>query len=80
MKDDTYVAGQVERALAEDPRTHELGVRAEVAGKAVILHGEVAGEERRRLVGEVAAQEVPELTVRNEVTVTEVMPPEEAMP
>jgi osmotically-inducible protein OsmY len=80
MKDDTYVAGQVERALAEDPRTHELGVRAEVADKAVILHGEVAGEERRRLVGEVAAQEVPELTVRNEVTVTEVMPPEEAMP
>lgn len=80
MKDDTYVAGQVERALAEDPRTHELGVRAEVDGEAVILHGEVAGEERRRLVGEVAAQEAPELTVRNEVTVTEVLPPEEAMP
>lgn len=80
MKDDTYVAGQVERALAEDPRTHELGVRAEVDGAAVILHGEVAGEERRRLVGEVAAQEVPELTVRNEVTVTEVLPPEEVMP
>ena len=80
MTEDTYVTGQVERALAEDPRTHELGVRAEVDGDAVILHGEVAGEERRRLVGEVAAQEVPELTVRNEVTVTEVLPPEEVMP
>lgn len=78
MKEDTYVAGQVERALAEDPRTHELGVRVEVHGDAVILHGEVAGEERRRLVGEVAAQEVPRLIVRNQVTVTEVRPPGEA--
>jgi osmotically-inducible protein OsmY len=80
MKDDTYVAGQVERVLAEDPRTHELGVRAEVDGEAVILYGEVAGEERRRLVGEVAAREVPELTVRNEVTVTGMLSPEEVMP
>jgi osmotically-inducible protein OsmY len=78
MKEDSYVAGQVERALAEDPRTHELGVRVEVAGDAVILRGEVGGEERRRLVGEVAAAEVRELTVRNEVTVTEVLPPGEA--
>jgi hypothetical protein len=53
MTEVTYVAGQVERALAEDPRTHELGVRVE---------------------------EAPELTVRNEVTVTEVLPPEEVMP
>ena len=65
MKEDTYVAGQVERALAEDPRTHELGLRVEVDRDAVILRGEVAGEERRRLVGEIAAQEAPELTVRN---------------
>jgi hypothetical protein len=46
----------------------------------VILRGEVAGEERRRLVGEVAAAEVPELSVRNEVTVTGVLPPEEVLP
>lgn len=78
MKEDTYAAGQVERALAGDPRTHELGVRVEVDGDDVILHGEVASEERRRLVGEVAAQEMPQRTVRNQVTVTEVQPPEEA--
>ena len=38
----------------------------------------LACEERRRLVGEVATQEEPRLTVRNRVTVTRVQPPEVA--
>ncbi|MBV9380300.1 MAG: BON domain-containing protein [Streptosporangiaceae bacterium] len=71
-----YIAAQVERALARDPRTHELGVRAEVADGVVILRGQVAGEERRQLIGEVARDAVPGLAARNEVSVTEVLPPE----
>ena len=76
--DDVYIAGKVERALAEDQRTHELGVHAEVSGDAVVLRGEVAGGQRRRLVAEVAAEAAPGLTIRNEVSVTEVLPPDEA--
>jgi hypothetical protein len=77
-----YVVGMIERALAEDPRTHELGIRADLREDVVYLRGEVAGEERRRLVGEVVAEAVPGLTVRNEVSVADVHPPgpEERLP
>lgn len=70
-----YVEGTIERALAEDPRTHELGIRADVREDVVYLRGEVAGEERRRLVGQVVAEVMPHLTVRNEVSVADVHPP-----
>jgi hypothetical protein len=76
MTEDAYVAGQVERALHGDPRTHELGVRVEADGDDVVLRGQVASEERRRLVARVATEQAPGLTVRNEVSVTEVLPPE----
>ena len=75
--DEIYLAGQIEQALARDPRTHELGVRAEVDGGAVVLRGEVAGEQRQRLVAQVAAEAAPGLAVRNEVSVPAVLPPDE---
>lgn len=70
-----YHAGRIEQALAEDPRTHELGIQAEVRGDAVYLRGDVAGEERRQLVSQVVQEVAPELRVRNEVSVTEMEPP-----
>jgi osmotically-inducible protein OsmY len=76
--DDVYIAGQVERALAQDERTHELGVQVEVDGGAVVLRGEVAGEQRQWLVAQVAAEAAPGLAIRNEVSVTEVLPPDQA--
>jgi osmotically-inducible protein OsmY len=77
--DDVYIAEQVERALALDERTHELGVHVEVDGGAVVvLRGEVAGTQRQRLVAQVAAEAAPGLAVRNEVSVTEVLPPDQA--
>jgi hypothetical protein len=76
MNEDIYVAGQVERALHEDTRTHELGVRVEVDGENVALRGEVQGEERRRLIAQVAAEAAPGRTITNEVAVTELLPPE----
>jgi hypothetical protein len=75
--DSGYLAGRIERALAEDPRTHELGVCVEVKEGVVYLRGEVAGERRRQLIAQVARETVPELTARNEVSVMEVQPPEE---
>jgi hypothetical protein len=76
MKEDTYMAGQIERALHGDPRTHELGIRVEADGDDVVLRGQVASEERRRLVAEVAGEQALGLTVRNEVSVTAVRSPE----
>jgi hypothetical protein len=70
-----HQAARIERALAEDPRTHELGIRVEAEGGLVRLTGEVAGGRRRSLIAEVARDTAPELPVRNEVSVTEVLPP-----
>jgi hypothetical protein len=72
-----YVAGRIERALASDPRTYELGVRADVQNEMVILHGEVACEQRRLLIAEVVRGAAPGLEVRNEVSVSELQPPGE---
>lgn len=77
-----YLASRIERALAQDPRTHELGIHADVRGDVVYLRGEVAAEQRRRLVTEVVQAAAPELAIRNEVSVAEIMPPgqEETLP
>jgi hypothetical protein len=73
--DGDYLAGRIERALAEDSRTNELGVCVEVKEGIVYLRGEVAGERRRQLVAEVAREAAPELAARNELSVIEVLPP-----
>ncbi|MBO0775158.1 MAG: BON domain-containing protein [Actinobacteria bacterium] len=70
-----YVAGRIERALAEDPRTNELGIHADVRGEVVYVRGEVAGERRRQLISEVVQAAAPGLTVRNEVAVADIRPP-----
>lgn len=76
MKEASYVAGQIERALHGDPRAHELGIRVEVDGEDVVLRGQVASAGRRRRVAQIAAEQAPGLGIRNEVSVTEVLPPE----
>lgn len=75
-----HVAARIQRRLAEDPRTHELGIHATLRGDVVYLHGEVAGEERRRLVADVAAEAADGREVRNEVSVLEVREPSEEEP
>lgn len=75
MEAPEYIAARVQRALAEDERTHELGIRVVVRGDQIFLHGEVPGGERRALIGDVAGEAAPGLTIRNELTVTEVEGP-----
>lgn len=75
--EDRYLAGRIERALADDPRTHELGIRAEVRAGVVVVRGDVAGEERRRLIADVVRDAAPGLEVRNEVSVPDLRPPGE---
>ncbi|RAY11491.1 BON domain-containing protein [Actinomadura craniellae] len=69
-----YLAAHIQERLAE--RTHELGIRVDVRGEGVYLRGDVASEERRRLVEEVARTAAAGHRVHNEVTVIPVREPE----
>ncbi|MFE3002725.1 BON domain-containing protein [Nocardia sp. NPDC059246] len=65
-----YDTAHVHRALAEDPRTSELGVQVRLQAGIVVLTGAVATEERRRQVELVVREQLPESRIRNEVRVT----------
>lgn len=64
-----YAAARLHRALAEDPRTAELGVRVSVRGDTVFLAGQVASRQRREALDTVVAEHAPDLDVRNDVRV-----------
>jgi hypothetical protein len=72
-----YVAARVQRALAADERTYELGIRVDIRGDQLFLRGQVESVERRLLVATVAGETAPGLKVHNEVTVVEVRDPGE---
>jgi hypothetical protein len=63
------VAEHVRDALANDERVAELHVDVRVSGRRLVLTGEVATEERRRAVYEVASALMPEWEVLNQTTV-----------
>ncbi|MEU6585851.1 BON domain-containing protein [Nocardia sp. NPDC046763] len=65
-----YDTAHVHRALAEDPRTSELGVQVRLDDGTVVLTGTVTTEERRRQVELVVREQLPESRIRNEVRVT----------
>jgi hypothetical protein len=46
-------ARDLEREIATDPRTNELGIRLQVRGDNLVVSGEVASEERRSTVLEI---------------------------
>lgn len=76
MTAEQYLAARLRRALAEDPRTTELGVRVTVRGDHVLLSGDVASAERRGELEAVIHDVAPELTVLDDVKVTPVGEPE----
>jgi hypothetical protein len=53
----------LERAIATDPRTHELGIRLQVRGDNLVVSGEVASEARRATVLEVIREHDPGLDI-----------------
>ncbi|MDA0635995.1 BON domain-containing protein [Nonomuraea sp. CA-218870] len=77
MEAPQYVAARVQAALAEDVRTHELGIRVDVRGDQLFLRGQVSGAEQRERLGEVAREIAPDLRVHNEINVVEVNRPGE---
>jgi osmotically-inducible protein OsmY len=70
-----YRVAHIRRALAEDPRTTEMGVRVNVRGDQVHLSGEVATEQRRTDLEQVLAEIAPEVSVSNDVRVADTREP-----
>jgi hypothetical protein len=62
-----YRAERLRQRLAEDAR--QLGVEVEVSDDEVVLRGSVSDEEGRAGAGAMAAEEFPDLRLRNELTV-----------
>ncbi|MFI6599859.1 BON domain-containing protein [Nonomuraea sp. NPDC050536] len=77
MEAPQYIAARVQRALAEDGRTHELGIRVDVRGDQLFLRGQVTGEQHREELGKVAHEVAPELHLHNEIQVVEATEPRE---
>ncbi|ACU35747.1 BON domain-containing protein [Actinosynnema pretiosum subsp. pretiosum] len=71
-----YLAARLRRAIAEDPRTTEMGVRITVRGDTALLSGDVASPERRAELEAVIHDVAPELTVLDDVKVVPVGEPE----
>lgn len=70
-----YRVAHLRRALAEDPRTAEQGVRVNVRGDHVHLSGEVATEQRRAELEQVLGELEPEMEVHNDVRVSDTREP-----
>ncbi|MBB4689153.1 hypothetical protein [Amycolatopsis jiangsuensis] len=70
-----YLVARLGRALAEDPRTAELGVHVTVRGDQVHLIGEVACAARRAELDRVVAEHLHGELVRNDVRVADLREP-----
>ncbi len=66
-----YLVARLSRALAEDPRTAELGVHVTVRGDRVHLTGEVTCAERKRVLEDVVREQLGEEKLLNDVLVAD---------
>jgi BON domain len=66
-----YLGSRIEKLLAEDPRTSELGIQVRVTGDRVFLRGEVACGDRRARVEEVVREVAPDLDIVDDLAVTD---------
>ena len=65
----TYDLREVERSLCEDDETAELGIHLSLHGGRLFVRGDVASEERRRVVLDVVARHCGEVPLVDELTV-----------
>jgi osmotically-inducible protein OsmY len=72
-----YSATRLQQALAEDPRTTELGIKVTVRQGHVFLRGQVMSAGRRDKLAEVIGEQAPDLTIHNEVRVAEIGEPQD---
>jgi hypothetical protein len=71
IEPEAYAIERLRDALATDERVAEMGLQVRIAAGKVFLTGQVPTEERRRAVGVVAGEVLPEYEVHNETVVTE---------
>ncbi|WP_175583182.1 BON domain-containing protein [Nocardia cyriacigeorgica] len=64
-----YLVARLHRALAEDPRTAELGVQIHIRGGVIVLDGEVTSAERKQQLENTVRELVPNAPIHNEVRV-----------
>jgi osmotically-inducible protein OsmY len=67
-----YVVEHVRDAIAKDERLAELHLRVTCVGNRLVITGEVATEERRRALSEVAARVCPDREISNQTAVVPV--------
>ena len=72
IEPEDYAIEHLRNALATDERVAEMGLDVRIAAGKVFLTGQVPTEERRRAVGVVAGEVLPDYEVHNETVVTEV--------
>ncbi|MET8877403.1 BON domain-containing protein [Nocardia sp. NPDC004604] len=65
-----YMVAHLRRALAEDPRTAELGVQVTIRGDVIVLVGEVSSIERKQQMETVVREQLPQARIHNDVHVT----------
>ncbi|MGQ4600754.1 BON domain-containing protein [Nocardia sp. R6R-6] len=75
MEQPQYIVAHLRRALAEDPRTAELGVQVTIRGDVVVLGGEVSSEERKQQMETIVREQLPHARIHNDVHVTRPAPP-----
>lgn len=70
-----YMVGRIQNALATDPRTNKQDVKVMIRNGRVHLSGQTSTEERRQIIAAVVSEIVPDLEVRNELTVIDLSEP-----
>ncbi|MEU7767479.1 BON domain-containing protein [Nocardia sp. NPDC049190] len=71
MEQPQYLVAHLRRALAEDPRTAELGVHVTIRGEVVVLGGEVSSESVKQQVETVVREQLPHARIHNDLHVTQ---------
>ena len=66
-----YLVARLEEALAVDDRVNSLDIHISVVQGRVHLTGEVSTEERRAAVTTIIQEVLPDLDVRNDISVLE---------
>ena len=68
-QEDQYVIARALEVLAEDDRIGETSLHVSVSGKKLFVRGDVATDERRRLITQVLQENFPEYEMANATSV-----------
>jgi osmotically-inducible protein OsmY len=73
-----YDEAELQRLLAEDPATAELGIEVVCREGHLVLMGEVESAERRDAIAAKVAEHVPGASVHNDIAITRTQAPSDA--